>query len=89
MHQREFDADGEEEQRDPDLRQHLDRADVRDEVQPIGSDDRASDQESRNRGKPELVEYEDDGDRRRENHEQICKHAVVGHKDSYLVIRLS
>jgi hypothetical protein len=25
------------------------------------------------------MEYEDDGDRRRENHEQICKHAVVSH----------
>ena len=79
MHQREFDADGEKEQDDPDLRQHLDRADVRDEVQSVGADECAGNQEPRDRGKPELVEYEDDGDRHREDHEQICKHAVVSH----------
>ena len=64
---------------DPDLSQHLYCADIRDEVQSVGADECAGDQESRDRGKPKLVEYEDDGDRHREDHEQICKDAIVSH----------
>ena len=68
LRHRKFDADGEEQQHDPDLGQHFDRADIRDEVQPVGADDGAGDQKSRDGGKPELMEYEDDSNRRREDY---------------------
>ncbi len=29
------------------------------------------------------MEYKDDGDRRREDDEQICEHTVVGHNGNY------
>ena len=83
MPQREFDTDGEEKQHNPDLRQCSNRFDVRNEIQPIGPDERAGNQESSDRGKSELMEYKDDGDRRREDDEEICERTVVGHNGNH------
>ena len=87
LHQREFDADGEKEQNDPDLGQYLNRLDIRDEVQPVGTDERPGNQKSGDRGKSELVKHEDDGNRRCEDHEEIRKHAVVRHGRNRLGVR--
>ncbi len=79
LHQRKLDADGKQQEHDTDLGQHLDRADVRDEIEPVRTDHRARHEESGDGRQPELMEYKDDGDRNRENDQQIAEDAVVSH----------
>ena len=79
LFERKFDADREEQQDHADFGQDLHRARVGDQIEPVRADQCSGHQKARDRGQPELMKHKHDGDRHREDDEQIAEHAVVGH----------
>jgi hypothetical protein len=79
LNDREFDADGEQEKHDTDFSKHLNRADVGNEVQAMGPDQGAGDQETSDRGQAKLVEKENNGDGDGKNDQEIAEYAVISH----------
>jgi len=79
VREREFDSDREEQQHHPDLGQHLDLLDVRDEIESVGPDQGPGRQEPGNGGHAELVEEKDDRDGHGEDDQQVAQDIVVGH----------
>ena len=79
MDQREFNADGEEEEDDANFCQDLDGCDIGNEIEPMGADQRTGDQEPGDRRESELMKQKDHRDRHGIDEEQICEDIIVGH----------
>ena len=57
----------------------LDCADVGDEIQSVGTDERARHQKTGNGGESKLMEQKHDGNRDRKNDEKIAENIVASH----------